>query len=93
MRTRPGRGHPDRWVTWADGAWSADPTTTAEAGPFLGGPVPLTPTGPIYEPTGPDGTEVAVFLGAVASIPYPVTVEGEPPAVPETPPVPDDAVA
>ncbi|GAA1455445.1 hypothetical protein [Nocardiopsis tropica] len=83
----------DRWVTWEDGAWSADPVTAREVGFLLEGPALLTPTGPVYEPMGPGPDPVAVFLNAASMIPYPVTVEGEAPAVPDLPPLPDDVVA
>lgn len=83
----------DRWVSWEGDRWTADPTTARDVGPFLEGPAMLTPTGPVYEPATPGPDPVAVFLNAAQMIPYPVHVEGEPPAVPDAPPVPDDAVA
>jgi hypothetical protein len=61
---------------------SADPTTTIDVLPFAGRPVPVTPTGPAYQPTSPDD-EVGLYLLALHMIPGPHTITGTPPQVPD----------
>ncbi|WP_406298070.1 hypothetical protein OG948_21295 [Embleya sp. NBC_00888] len=79
---------PDRWVEHTGQAWTADDQTTATLLVLGTGPQPLTPVGPIYEPTGPDDP-VPLYLAALSVVPAP-EVSGDPPAVSVAAPPPDD---
>jgi hypothetical protein len=79
---------PARWAEYTD-ELTADRETTMIVKVRSSGSVPLTPTGPLYEPTGP-GDEIALFLAALGAIPAP-QVSGTPPAMPTVPHPQDDA--
>ena len=63
------------------GTWTADRITHQECVEQAGRPVPMTPTGPLYMPTGLLD-EAWLYLQALRIIPGPVTVTGTPPDLP-----------
>lgn len=79
-----------RWFEHDGAGWAADPSTRLDVLVLNRGPQPLTPTGPFYEPTGPDD-EIALFLVALGVVPAP-QVSGTPPTVPTVPHPHDDVV-
>ena len=82
-----------RWASgWATtGDWTADELTTAYMREQVGRPVPYSPMGPVYQPTGPTDP-VAVYLTARVLIPGPQQTSGVLPTIPlpKHPAVPPD---
>jgi hypothetical protein len=74
-------GRDDRWFAYDGQQWTADPVTYVDCAPLVGTPIPMTPTGPVYEPTGPDD-DVGLYLLAVRRLPAPLTFTGTRPQLP-----------
>lgn len=71
-----------RFVKYSrSGIVTADRESRIALDGLRGQPVKLTPTGPTYHPSGRDD-EVGIYLHALAVVPGPVEVSGEPPMVP-----------
>lgn len=76
------QGQGGRFVAQDDkGALTADAETEVDGMAFAGRPVPITPTGPTYTPTG-DDDPVWWFLLALHQLPGKHTITGTPPPVP-----------
>ena len=87
-------------VEGADGRWAAlgedgkldgDDATYVEMFAATGQSVLVTPTGPSYVPRS-DTDSVWQYLMALRVVPGPLTITGDPPAVPQAAPAPDDVV-
>lgn len=86
-------GEDGRFVAWDDGDWTADDASAQVIREITGQPVMIAPHGSPYKASGPHD-ETWLFLAARTTVlPWPVTVEGTPPPVPDIAPVPDGAVA
>jgi hypothetical protein len=66
-------GPDDRFFAYHGKAWTADSETYADALVDVGKPVPVTPTGPVYTPTGPDDA-AGLYLLALQLVPGPLTI-------------------
>lgn len=84
------RTDPDRWAEYTAGGLSSDRQTAMAVKVIASGAVPLTPTGPLYTPTG-DGDEVALFLASVSAVPAP-TITGQAPPLPRITAAMDDRI-
>ncbi|WP_405620214.1 hypothetical protein [Streptomyces sp. NBC_00076] len=84
------RTDPERWAEYTVDGLTSDRQTAIAVKLFASGEIPLTPTGPLYAPTG-DGDEVALFLASVRAIPAP-SVTGQPPPVPRVTDTPGDHI-
>ena len=73
-----------RWAEYGTEI-TADEETRSLLWSVEGGSPLLTPTGPVYEPTGPDD-EVALYLFATQIVGAP-RITGNPPEVPLPPPI------
>lgn len=82
-----------QWVEGDEaGSFTADPESEARLIAAAGKPVELAPNSGLYLPTGPTDP-VGVYLLARRVVGTPHRVHGLPPAVPDPPPLPADAVA
>lgn len=79
-----------RWMAYNGHTWDADPGTrvSVELAQQAGLPVPIGPTGPLYEATGPN--DVAWLYLAARQVIDAATVTGAVPRIPMVPaPDPD----
>lgn len=84
---------PGRFVAHDGTGWSADPETGQALRWVTGKPVMIAPLGSPYKAGGPDDETWLYLAARTAVLPWPLTVTGEPPAVPDVAPIPDGAVA
>ncbi|XTZ13923.1 hypothetical protein ACQSSU_20715 [Micromonospora echinospora] len=85
-------GADGRWLALGEGGqMDGDDATFVEVLGAAGQPVLVTPTGPSYAPQS-DTDPVWQYLMALHVVPGPLTITGNPPAVPPAAPAPDDVV-